>query len=131
MTRARMAVLAAVLTLTAACGSSGPSDTPPPLGRYHVVVDIPGEGVEGAMVLTYASADSIAGHWELPDYDAEMKLGFFNVDAWVIAAQLTRFAGLITLRVERSDDGLRCQLARFNDGQRSLGGSCTTDYQGQ
>jgi hypothetical protein len=82
------------------------------------------------MILTYATADSIAGRWELPNHDADMKLGFFDVDAWVVAAQRTTFAGLITLRLERDGDGLRCALARFNDGQRSLGGSWSTDYQG-
>lgn len=126
-----MAVLAAVLTILPGCGSgSGPDDDPPPLGSYHVVVTIPGESVEGAMVLTYAAADSLAGQWELPEYDPAMRLGFFNVDAWVVAAQRTTFAGLITLRLERSADGLRCVLARFNDGRESLGGSCSTDYQG-
>mgnify|MGYP001594538504 CR=1 FL=1 len=139
-----------LLTLFAAsagigCGSStDPGDLAPPLGSYDYsftlpfVVSVVSETqYTGAMVLTFASRDSIAGSWNVPTgyrpafqqngpgYEARMALGFKNAGAYVVFAYPIS-GGTITHRLTPTEAGFACDagwlyLDRFGIIQRVNG----------
>lgn len=103
----------------AACGG-GDDDDMPALGRYSYAVTF-SQGFladqTGALVLTYVSADSIAGRWEVPGLLRAAELGWRNGDAWVLAARLdpqTAYAINHRLAADGAG-GLRCDRAVFID----------------
>ena len=122
-------VLVARVPLAGCSDSGGPGDLPP-LGRYRLefAAQRPGD-LSAVMVLTHA--DSLAGRWESDNVDPELSLGFWNLDAWVVGAAYTDFAGFFTFRLVADEDTeLRCVSGRFNDGDVSQAVTCQIDYLG-
>src|SRR5213075_2296684 len=96
-----------------ACGdSASPAPVSPPLGRYAYQFSAQGLTASGTMVLTYASPDSIAGHFEVPAYQPAMKLGFKNTDAYVVYALVTS-GGLAQHRLALVDGDLQCVWGQY------------------
>lgn len=117
--------------LLAACGDSGgPADQGTRVGRYAYQFSAQGLTASGTMVLTYATADSIAGHFEVSAYTPEFSLGFKNQDAYVVYAHPTA-GGLAQHRMRPEGSELVCEQAQyFVDFGDIRSGTCSTTYQG-
>jgi hypothetical protein len=119
-------LLLALLGITWGCDSGlEPGEDAPPLGRYAFTVDAGLFEHAGALVLTYATPDSIAGRWDAPAVNDSVHLGFRNVDAYVVG-MTDQFAGIAFLRLALDEDtGLRCAGVRFVEAEGSTPGTCT------
>jgi len=130
--RSRKVAAAAIGLAALACGggdATGPTDAPP-LGRYSYSFDAGGITASGTMILTYATADSIAGHFDVPQYDGRFALGFRNGTAYLVYAY-PNLGGTAIQRLTPTAGGLACGSASyFVDLGDSRPGTCATAYEG-
>ncbi len=83
------------------------------LGTYRVTLNLGNTTIEGDFTLTFASTDSIAGTMGGRDYSPQaVKLGFWNIDAWLIWADPTS-AGTAQIRIADFSPGRGANLRRF------------------
>lgn len=114
-----------------ACGggddSTGPS-TALKAGVYDYSAQIPffksdgslgTSSYSGTLTLTYATADSIAGTFQVTGYRSDTRLGFKNADAYVLYAFTTPSTGTIAHRI-RPDLG--CTAGKV---PITVNGTCT------
>jgi hypothetical protein len=106
-------------------------DRLPRMGRYAYDSGRSGDAKKGTFTLTYASDDSIAGMWDVPDYDSPLQGGFWNVDAYWASADLKQYAGIIIHRW-RVDSNLNlvCGTARYVTDKTEWESACTLTYLG-
>lgn len=119
MTRSRVGIL--VLVLLGACGSTAPIPTPR-LGRYAFTANLATAGssvahpVSGTLVLSYASADSVAGTMQGSlDFGPLVRLGFKNGDAYYVVFDVKYYqqgiTGNLNARLRPVDGSLVCDRA--------------------
>ena len=97
-----------------ACGdSTGPTSHALRVGRYSYSAY--GGSIAGTLRITYATADSVAGAWDVrsPDgqafYEPPVSLGFWNQDAYVLYAKGAQAAAVTyTHRVWRDGEATAC-----------------------
>jgi hypothetical protein len=76
-----------LLILIAACGGGTTEPAPTLQARsYAYSSTVEGTTRTGALVVTYATADSIAGSWAVSSFQQRAGLGFRNGDAYVLYA---------------------------------------------
>jgi hypothetical protein len=100
---------AAGLCLALACGgdSAGPSgyDGVPRVGRYSFsaapVDSLAWDSYSGEMVVTFASADSVAGYWRVAGLDSAMGFGAWTVNdlgsGYLATADIVQPGGSLSL----------------------------------
>jgi hypothetical protein len=103
----------AVLALSSCGDSTGPSSRTLSVGRYRY--EAYGGEYSGTLTLTYATADSVAGTWDVRDrqgrsmYQSAIGLGFYNVDAYVLYAKGAVATSLTYAhRIARNGDAITC-----------------------
>jgi hypothetical protein len=122
-------------TLSAASckdGSSPDPIVPPALGNYAYTFDAGGLQASGQLVLTFATADSIAGGFLVPNYTVAFTLGRLDIDAYIVADAI-RTGGTAVHRLKPDGHGgLTCVEARLvNTFGGTSEGACSTAYSGR
>jgi hypothetical protein len=108
----------------------GPGNGVPRLGRYAYTFSAQGLQASGVMRLTYATADSIAGQFEVTGYRPTFDLGFRNQDSYVVYAHPSG-GGIAQHRLRPTGSELTCESAQYFISFSDLRpGSCSTTYQG-
>ena len=106
--------LVGLLVLAIGCGdSTGPESRTLQTGRY--AYEAFGGELRGTLTLTYATADSVAGTWDVRDargvraYQTPVLMGAFNLDAYVVYARgETATSVIYTHRIARAGDSYTC-----------------------
>jgi hypothetical protein len=116
---AQSLIALAALCLVVGCGSTEPARShviPPGVYGHELIRFLP-SGAQakytGTLTVTYASDDSIAGRWNVGGYQSAVSLGFWNVDAYVVSADLTGINGFANVRLAPVGDGGFSCSARF------------------
>lgn len=129
-------LLPLALALLAACGDTSGPDTShvPQVGTYNFSLSpsIPGRTVvpiSGQLVITDADAERLRGYWHAPGVEPALKMGSYNVDAYVVVGSHTQ--GLITLRLSRQGaaNNLSC-VGRFMYEADNRLAQCSISYAG-
>jgi hypothetical protein len=105
-----------LMALVTACGGDGLTSvgnaTVPRVGQYSYratgVFGVSGAPIVGTLRLTFASRDSIAGTWSVPEYQSPGLLGSYNIDAYVLWAKNTSGSISVTHRIARSGNSITC-----------------------
>jgi len=103
--------LLAVLMLSACGDLTGPSSRTLSVGRYRY--EAYNGDFTGTLTLTAASADSVSGTWDVRDkrgsvYESEVKIGLYNIDAYVLYAWGAGNSLTYAHRIARDGDRITC-----------------------
>lgn len=120
----------AVLALSACGDLAGPSSRTLSVGRYRYEA-YNGE-FTGFLTLTFASPDSVQGTWDVRDnrgvvYQSEVKIGLYNIDAYLLYAWGARTSLTYAHRIARDGDRITC-TAKIVFGNAL---PCTVTYLGR
>jgi hypothetical protein len=132
----RLFATAVVLLAASACVKSHvpPDDRVIPSGRYAYQATLLPPGAsdsvtyQGTLVLDAVTPDSVAGRWEVPGYDADLRENRWNVASYEVHARIGAGADSLTVihHVERSRAADRpgCRVSITRTGYHA-DGSCT------
>ena len=127
--------LGGVLLALAGCGdSSGPSNELPSVGRYAYTYNGLDDRLDpisfaGALVITFISPDSLAGHWEVPGYNAILFDGLRLSDYWFVMATAPE-EGVVSHEISPGDETLpvECGMTyNTGSGTRTIAGECSLE----
>ena len=126
-----LAVCVVLLALLLGCsGGDGTEPSPVPrVGRYNYDFSARGLAASGVMVVSFASADSIAGHFEVAGYEARMALGFWNMTAFVVYGFPDQ-GGIVQHRLAPDAAGFFCSAKYHLSVSDIRTGSCDVTYVG-
>ncbi len=124
---------AGVTVLLLACSDgSAPGDAIPEPGRYRYTYDglnirLDPIHFEGTLVLTFVSADSMGGRWEVPGYTERVLHGLRLSDHWFLMANVPS-EGIASHDIRPGTTSLpvECRMTyAVGSGTRSFTGDCT------
>lgn len=124
----------AVFATAAACVKSyvPPEERVIAAGRYEYQATLLPPGAadsvtyRGALVVTAATADSLAGRWEVPGYDPPLRENHWNVASYNVHARTGTGADTLTIihSIERGRGDPACRVSINRTGYRAEG-TCT------